>query len=422
MDGVWLADGYGSVIEVADGHAQSYETTRISCAKGVDSAQTGPGRFANEDFEFSLRADRGQRAVMRIDSSVGERHLRRLSTLPDLCRVAAPANRIASFDVFWTTFAENYPFFAAKGVDWAAVRARYRPSVREDMTDGEFFDLLTEMVAPLHDAHVFLRAGTRGFVAVRPGTTFPTPAKEDAVRAFVVRRDLGGKPLLEFGNKRIGYAELPGRIGYLRVSAFTGYTGKGYAADAAELDRTLDTVLPKNTAALRGLIIDLRINGGGDDPHGIRIARRLTRQPYLAYAKQARNDADDPTRYTRPQPQWVLPERDAPVHDGPLVVLTGGSTLSAGETFTQALLGRTPEPVLIGENTQGVFSDKLERTLPNGWFLTLPNERYLTRRGHTFDGTGIPPHIRTPVFTDEEFAADRDSAFDQAVALLRHGR
>lgn len=408
VDGVWQTDGYGLVIEVAGGHAQSYETTRISCVKGTDSKQTGPDRFVNEDYEFTLRPDRrGQRATLRIDSSVGARHLRRLPALPDLCRKPGPADRLASFDVFWTTFAENYPFFAAKNVDWAAVRAQYRPKVRPDMSDDEFFALLTDMVRPLRDAHVVLGAGDRRFAALKPGTTLPTPDQEREVRSFIVRRDLDGMPLREFGRGRIGYAELPGRIGYLRLIAFTGYTGQGYAADAAELDRALDTVLTKQ---LRGLIIDVRINVGGDDPHGIRIAQRLTTRPYLAYTKQAH---DDPRR----QPLWVL--RGSTVHTGPVAVLTGGSTFSAGETFTQALIGRAPSPLRIGENTQGVFSDKLERTLPNGWFFTLPNEKYLTRSGQTFDGTGIPPHIRTPVFTEEEFAANRDSAFDQAVTLLR---
>lgn len=98
----------------------------------------------------------------------------------------------------------------------------------------------------------------------------------------------------------------------------------------------------------------------------------------------------------------------APRHTGPIAVLIGGSTISAGETFTQA-------------NTRGVFSDTLVRTLPDGWQFILPNEEFRTRTGQSFDGPGIPPHRRTPVFTDEEFAADRDSAFDQAVALLRHG-
>lgn len=429
VDGVWQTDGYGSVIEIANGQAQTYETTRISCAMGPSSAQAGPVgpdgtvRFTNDDVDFTMRADqRRQRAALRIDSSVGEQHLRRLPALPELCTLPGRTGRLATFDVFWTTFAENYPFFAAKGVDWAQVRDKYRPMVREDMTDDQLFALLTEMVTPLGDAHVGIRAGERVFLGHRPGTTFPTQELEDKVRSVIEHRDLDGKPLQEFGRKRIGYAELPGRIGYLRLVAFAGYTKEGYAADAAELNIALDTVLTKDKTsgpnALRSLIIDLRVNGGGHDPLGLQIAARLTRHPYLAYAKQTRNDADDPTRFTRPQPQWVLPAK-APVYTGPIAMLTGGSTVSAGETFTQALLDRSPRPVRIGENTQGVFSDLLERTLPNGWMFALPNERYLTRSGQTFDGAGIPPHVRTPVFTDEEFAANRDSAFDRAVGLLR---
>jgi C-terminal processing protease CtpA/Prc len=78
--------------------------------------------------------------------------------------------------------------------------------------------------------------------------------------------------------------------------------------------------------------------------------------------------------------------------------------------------GRT---VRIGRSTQGVFSDTLERRLPNGWSVMLPNEEYRTRDGRTFDGTGIPPHIEEPVFTDEEFTHNRDSAFDRARSELR---
>lgn len=61
----------------------------------------------------------------------------------------------------------------------------------------------------------------------------------------------------------------------------------------------------------------------------------------------------------------------------------------------------------------------LERSLPNGMEFTLPNEEFLTRTGRTFDVTGIPPHLPTPVFTEEEFQQNRDSAFDTAVAALK---
>lgn len=75
------------------------------------------------------------------------------------------------------------------------------------------------------------------------------------------------------------------------------------------------------TRHLEGLIIDLQINGGGSDALGIHIAPRLTRR-------------------TSP-----LPNAPAPRYTGPIAVLTGGSTVSAGETFTQALIDR-PDGVL----------------------------------------------------------------------------
>ncbi|MEU6085167.1 hypothetical protein [Streptomyces sp. NPDC047108] len=37
-------------------------------------------------------------------------------------------NPRAVFDVFWRTCAENDPLFAPKGIDWNAVRDRYRPT------------------------------------------------------------------------------------------------------------------------------------------------------------------------------------------------------------------------------------------------------------------------------------------------------
>jgi len=99
-----------------------------------------------------------------------------------------------------------------------------------------------------------------------------------------------------------------------------------------------------------------------------------------------------------------------------------GSTVSAGEAFTQAMLDRTPRPVLIGENTQGVFSDMLDRQLPNGWWFALPDEEYLTPAGTTYDITGVPPDLAVPTLTPEQFADRTDPAFRTALSVLRHSR
>jgi C-terminal processing protease CtpA/Prc len=98
--------------------------------------------------------------------------------------------------------------------------------------------------------------------------------------------------------------------------------------------------------------------------------------------------------------------------------LIGPLTISAGETFTQALMGRTPRVTRIGENTQGVFADVLGRRLPNGWRFGLPNEVFRTPAGKTFDGPGIPPDIVVPVFADDDVANGRDPAMAKALEIL----
>ena len=63
------------------------------------------------------------------------------------------------------------------------------------------------------------------------------------------------------------------------------------------------------------------------------------------------------------------------------------------QRVTQALMGRRPAIARVGENTQGVFSDVLSRTLPNGWGFGLPNELFLDQAGKGYDGPGIPPTV-----------------------------
>lgn len=98
-------------------------------------------------------------------------------------------------------------------------------------------------------------------------------------------------------------------------------------------------------------------------------------------------------------------------------MLTSDLTISAGEMFTQALLSRTPRPVRIGAATQGVFSDTLNRTLPNGWRFQLPNEEFRTL-GVAYDGRGVPPDVRVPVFTDDQLDRHLDPALDRARELV----
>ncbi|WP_217549163.1 S41 family peptidase [Streptomyces sp. GbtcB6] len=426
--GLWRMDGYGTVLAIDGRGMQEYQTTAVSCLKGYFAeAAPKPGTYGVEGVVLTVRpAPDGEHARFGADVAVGHRQLHRIGALPAACTRPPAADPRTAFDVFWQSFEENYPFFAAKGIDWHAVRDHYRPLVRKDTTRDQLFDIFSRMITPLHDAHVLVLDGDRHYGVGRPGTVVPTEELNDMVEKFVVERDLAqATDRQDFAGGLITYADLKEQgLGYLRIASFDGYDrgDPSYTAQLAELDRALNTILtPARTRSLRGLVIDLRINGGGSDALGIRIAERLTDTPYVAYSKRARNYPADPTKHTRPEPIPVTPS-PKPRYTGPVALLTGGSTVSAGETFTQALIDRPGHTVRIGQATQGVFSDVMTRDLPDGMAVWLPNEEYLTWDDHTFDGTGIPPQITEPVFTDEEFTKNRDSAFDRAVTLLRSAR
>jgi hypothetical protein len=427
VDGIWRTDGYGMVISIGGGHGKVYQTTAISCLPGGQASQLGPPgkngvvRFgAGGVTTTTVWPDGHDRAWLHPLGSAGNIGLRRIRRLPALCALPAPKDPVTSFDIFWATFAENYPFFAAQKINWEAARNRYRPLVNAHTTDLQLYKILADMIRPLHNAHtdVISADSRQGFEGLRSGTR-PWSAAFCAQAEKATDAHLG-VPLRSWAGGNIAYAGLPDHLGYLRISAFMSYAGENsqFEADSAVLKRALDAMFtPSLTRTLRGLIIDVRCNAGGDDALGLQVASRLTREPYLAYAKRARNDPANPARFTRPQPITVAPAR-APVYAGPIAFLTSDLTNSAGETFTEAMMGRTPRPVRIGLSTQGVFSDVLNRTLPDGIRFELPNEEFLTRDGQAFDNRGIPPTILTPVFTSYELKHNRDPALDAARALL----
>jgi C-terminal processing protease CtpA/Prc len=199
--------------------------------------------------------------------------------------------------------------------------------------------------------------------------------------------------------------------------SFSGYAQGGFANGEAALEAALDEIF--SDPELKALVIDVRINFGGDDPYGLSIASRLANREYLAYTKYARADAIEHDKWTPADPSVIRPS-SRPGFRGPVVELMGPLTISAGETFTQALMGRTPHVTRIGENTQGVFSDVLVRKLPNGWVFGLPNEVYRTSEGIAFDGVGISPDIAVPVFAASDLPAGKDPEMERALQILRN--
>jgi len=428
QSGLWTSEGYGFLFDASRDTLRAFEVTSISCIPSFTaSAVPAPAgaaaayRFVGAPVTVLLLPDTKPGAMrFHMNGAASDVILRPASQKPAVCDRPTPNTPTSNFDVFAKTWAEHYGFFDLKHADWAAVVAANRAKVSDTTSPAQLFSVLQGMIEPLHDAHTYIGGADPSlrFSGSRAGDD--RVPRDQWPRAFATAEKYLMGPLHKFCEGQLEFGMLTPDIGYLRIRSFGRYAADGsFDSGLVALEAALDTIFA-GARSWKGFVTDVRINGGGADPYGLAIASRLTGKDYVAYEKQARLDPNDPTKWTPGQTSWVR-ATTRPGFRGPVVHLTGIHSVSAAETFTQALINREPAVTRVGQNTQGVFSDVLGRRLPNGWRFGLPNERFVTN-GKTYDGPGIPPSVAVPVFPPSDLANSRDTAIEKALEILGEPR
>ncbi len=185
-------------------------------------------------------------------------------------------------------------------------------------------------------------------------------------------------------------------LAYVKIFVFGGTT-------ARELDATLKTLLAPNP---RGLILDLRGNGGGYLEAAQEVLGRFLRQGIAVY--QA--DREDHRQ------RIPLIPGDFRAFDIPLVVLVDGGSASASEIVAGALQDYR-RAILIGEQTFGKGSIQHVFDLPDGSSVRITVAQWLTPNARRIQDHGLTPEIIVPL-TPEDYEAGHDPQLDAAAAYL----
>ncbi len=163
------------------------------------------------------------------------------------------------------------------------------------------------------------------------------------------------------------------RIGYIRLTQFT----PGCAEEILNALIAAGVNDPDSSKRLQGVILDLRDNGGGVLEEAIAIADLFLHEGVIV-STRGRNF---PERIARAQDKGTLP-------DIPLVLLVNGSSASASEVLSGALVENN-RAIAIGTRTYGKGSVQSVRKLPNGngaelkvteQGYYLPSGRSITRK------------------------------------------
>ncbi|MDC0672247.1 S41 family peptidase [Nannocystis radixulma] len=426
LSGVYGSRGYGLVLGVAADEFAVFEVSSLHCIP----AFAGPPAELARIVEALAPGPEPGTLVVTPRWAAGTIVFDALDEVPPLCAdggtptiesASYERDALAIFDVFVATFREHYAFFTARGVDWEAQAAAARGELARGSSDADLWAVLTGLAAPLADGHVSLES---------PLAVFESKPQEIATALAAEHAELGGPEseradYVHEQQKRflavtdatlltppVTYERL---LVHGRVAPDVGYLrARHFVVPKVELPlylAAIDAALAELADTDR-IVLDLRLNGGGSDLAAIALASRFVSERRVFATKRAR--AGDGLA---PENELVVESAGAG-YAGDVLVLTGGSTASAGEIFVLALRG-LPHVTVVGWPTSGEFSDILERRLPNGWSFGLSNEIYRAADGMVYEALGIPPDVA--LAGDPYPRADRIDGIDrvllQAAAL-----
>ncbi len=309
-----------------------------------------------------------------------------------------PNTRQGNFEALWKIIDEHYCFFDYKqqeyGLDWNAVYQKYKVRVNEQMTSEQLFEVLGDMLSELRDGHVNLSASYDYARYWSWQEDFPKNFSDS-----LERRYLGTDYKIAGG---LRYRILDDNIGYIRYASFQSGFGDG----------NLDDVL-SYLALCRGLIIDIRNNGGGTLTYAEKLAARFTNEQVLVgYMRHKTGTGHND--FSEMEPQYLEPSSRLRWHK-PVCVLTNRSVFSSANEFTMYMKA-LPDVKLVGDRTGGGAGMPFSSSLPNGWnvrFSACP--MYDAQQEST--EFGIEPHYYVNL-TDEDFQRGQDTIIEFARKLL----
>jgi C-terminal processing protease CtpA/Prc len=261
-------------------------------------------------------------------------------------------------------------------------------------SDAELFDIMGEMLKELRDGHVNL-------VSVY-GTSYYWDWKLNHPINFsdsIQRNYLDNDFRLTNGIK---YKELPDSIGYIYVESF-----------GSDFSNSNLTIMLNNLKNCKGIVLDIRQNGGGMLTAAEKLASVFTDERihygYIRH-KTGKGHNDFSEMY-----EQRLKATSRIRWQKPVVVLTNRGVYSAANEFTKYM--KALGAIIVGDHTGGGAGMPFTSELPNGWLIRFS-------ACPTFDinkqcvEEGIAPHHNVSL-TDEDTAKGKDTIIEYARKIIK---
>ncbi|WP_164827997.1 S41 family peptidase [Paenibacillus ehimensis] len=411
---LWQSEGYNYILEMDGENVIVYNFTKDSLLPFAYGQIEKDGVIYVEKFHGNpllnttlwKRAPLGhfQNGILTEETGAVKRY-KKIDELPKVKINAFTKDPIQNFETLWQIFDERFSLFELAKVDWKQVYEEYRPKVTEQTSEEELRLLFKEMIGKLNDGHTMILSGTTTTVSREESEREKLYNENEETMRKNILGYLNG-PLQKRLNDQLQYGQTKDGIGYIDMNGFGEF-------DMKKIDAALADVA-KELAGSRGVVIDLRFNGGGSDAFAVAFANRFADQKKLAFSKQARSGGHE--QFLAPTPIYIKPQGESIPADK-IVVMTSEVTASAAEIATMSLK-EIDRVTVIGETTRGIHSDVLMNILPNEWIVMLSAEQYKAADGKVYERVGLKPDEEV-LIRNEDIQAGKDPVLARAIELLK---
>lgn len=390
-----------------------------------------------------------------------------------LTNTLTPSERAEIFEIVWRTINETYYDPAFHGVDWQAMRERYRPRMEAAPNDQEFYAQFEVMLAELRDAHTSFSAppppgtppewqpGSLGLSLVEiEGQTIVSEVEADSsaaragVRPGMILRTVNGRPVEElYALIRANFAGTSSERAFAvlqrQAILYGGFMSKPRTLGLVNLDNsTFEVTLEESPATTTPppRVEARRLASGFGyikfeqwkptaDARFEEELSKLSDTPGLVIDLRANGGGQTDVLLNIASNFFAAPtyaggfrRRDgtldrylthAPAHlyKQPVVILVDERSASASETFT-IFMQESKRAYVVGRQSNGALLNTRIQKIKGGGTLRVSIRAYVSPGGRVPEGTGVVPDKIVPL-TIVDLRAGRDAALEAAEAYLK---
>lgn len=277
-----------------------------------------------------------------------------------------------NFEYLWNECNEKYSYFDLKGINWDEVKIKYSAKLYKGMSDDSLFKVMGGMLTELRDDHTNLISN---FNISNFGVTY---LGQDNFDWRIITENYFNNELYHSGPFSHNFLDNK-KVGYIRYPSFMNeFT-----------DENLDFILDRYKDT-KGLIIDIRENGGGNVNLVFALLSRFMEKKTLVNYSRVKTGKGH-NDFSEPEPVYIKPHNGIR-YKNKVAVLIDRGTFSAS-SFTALATKALDNMILIGDTTGGGLGLPNGGQLPNGWTYRFSISQALTLDKKPDYENGVPADI-----------------------------